>query len=575
MSIFTKWFGVEAEAAALPPVPLPKAPTGAQAEPAHRTVVGGTAARINQRDRAPLTTDRLDVRNAANTAAAIRQLSFSSPDISSAIYAALRVGIPEAFSVIARDMDGKVNPLATGVAQELLRRLTYLGNVDGTYGNQVTVQSLSESLGKQLLQYGACSGEVALDKARIPASLNPVSVTTIKWYDEEKGTRPVQVVGGTEINLDIPTFVYVSLDQDQLDAYPASPLEPAIQPVLADLDFNNDIRRALKRAVLPRLVATIDSEAIKKSTPPDVLNDSDKFATYKQSIITAVEQVVNGANPEDAFISFSEISYAYVDGGGDPSAIIERIQKVLNAKLQTGAKTLPVVLGHGGTANAASAESLLFVKTANMLRVKLNEFYSRALTIAVRIMGQDCYVEFKYAQIDLRPDAELEAYKAMKQSRFLELLSLGLMTDEEVAIELTGNLPPAGYKPLMGTMFKTGTGGTAGAAQPGTASSGTSNMDKGKPDTPAAPKSGIKAELELVTVDASADLMQSHRDSLAAVQDMAYTMSRQATKPVEVNVAPTELHLTIAQEAYKSTKTVRVLRGEDGKVSGMEVINGD
>lgn len=69
--------------------------------------------------------------------------------------------------------------------------------------------------------------------------------------------------------------------------------------------------------------------------------------------------------------------------------------------------------------------------------------------------------------------------------------------------------------------------------------------------------------------------MQAHRDSLSAVQDMAYTMSRQATKPVEVSVAPTELHLTIAQEASKPTKTVRINRGEDGKVTGMEVINGD
>jgi hypothetical protein len=40
-------------------------------------------------------------------------------------------------------------------------------------------------------------------------------------------------------------------------------------------------------------------------------------------------------------------------------------------------------------------------------------------------------------------------------------------------------------------------------------------------------------------------------------------------------VAPTELHLTIASEAQKPTKSVRVVRGEDGKVTGMEVVNGD
>ena len=257
----------------------------------------------------------------------------------------------------------------------------------------------------------------------------------------------------------------------------------------------------MKRAVLPRLMATIDSEAVKKSTPPDILQDSNKFATYKQAIIAAVQNVLNGANPEDAIVSFSEVTYAYIDGGKDPSAIIERIQSVLNSKLQTGVKTLPVVLGHGAGATAASAESLLFIKNANMIRVKLNEFYSRALTVAVRIVGQDCYVEFKYAQIDLRPDAELEAYAAMKQSRILQQLSLGMVTDEEACVELTGNLPPQGYKPLMGTMFMSTSqqAGKDGSAQPGTASSGTSNMSQGKPDTPTAPKNSPKAGTDTLT----------------------------------------------------------------------------
>ena len=484
-------------AAALPPVPLPKAPTGQKSELSYRTVLGGSAARLNQKDRAPLTTDRLGVRNAKNTFDAVRQVSYSSPDVSASIYANLRSGIPERYTIIARDMDGKINPEATGVAQELLRRLTYLGNVDGSYGAQMTIQSLSESLGRELLQYGAIAGEVALDKGRIPASLNAISVTTIKWYDEGKAQRPVQVVGGVEIDLDIPTVIYVSLDQDLLDPYSSSPLEPALQPVLADIDFNNDMRRALKRAVLPRLMATIDSEAIKKSTPPDIINDADKFATYKQNLISAVQNVINNANPEDAMISFSEIAYAYVEGGKDPSSIIERMQMVLNSKVQTGVKTLPVVLGHGSGANASSAESLLFVKNANVVRVKLNEFYSRALTIATRLMGKDCYVEFTYAQIDLRPDAELEAYKAMKQSRILELLSLGLVSDEEACIELTGNLPPVGYKPLAGSMFKATS--TTASAQPGTAASGTSAMGRTlSPSTPSQPKADTLNDLPVL-----------------------------------------------------------------------------
>ena len=78
------------------------------------------------------------------------------------------------------------------------------------------------------------------------------------------------------------------------------------------------------------------------------------------------------------------------------------------------------------------------------------------LTQAVRLMGNDVYVEFKYADLDLRPQAELEAFRAMKQSRILEQLSLGLITDEEACIQLTGNLPRDGHVPLAGTYFKSG-----------------------------------------------------------------------------------------------------------------------
>jgi hypothetical protein len=192
-----------------------------------------------------------------------------------------------------------------------------------------------------------------------------------------------------------------------------------------------------------------------------------KYAAYKSDLISAVQGVINGAQPEDALISFSEVTYAYIDGGKDPSTIIEKLQNVINAKLQAGTKTLPIVVGQGQGANSSSAESLLFVKSANMLRLKLNEFYSRSLTVAIRLMAEDCYVEFSYANIDLRPESELEAYRAMEQSRVLDLLSLGFLTDEEAAVRLTGNLPPTGFKPLSGTMFRSQAGGTQATAQPG------------------------------------------------------------------------------------------------------------
>jgi hypothetical protein len=400
----------------------------------------------------------------------------------------LRTGIPEKFTVIGRDLDGNVDRAATELAQELLRRMTFLGAADGSYGAQATIQSLSESLGKELLYYGAGAVEVALDKARIPASLNAISVTQLTAYDEDNAVRWTQKLGSEEIDLDVPTFVYVSVDQMLTEAYSSGVIQASTQPALADAEFTDDVRRVLKRAVHPRFAGTIDTENVKKNCPPEISNDPVKFSEYMTSVLAAIEGVVNGLAPEDALVAFDTVEWSYVQGGHDPSAIIERIQKVLNGKLAAGAKTLPVVLGHGGSSNSSSTESLLYIKTADMLRRKLNEIYSRALTVAIRVMGTDGYVEFRYADIELRPESELAAFRSMETSNTLQLLSLGFITDEEAALRLTGHVTPAGFKPLSGTGFySSNAAGSQIDTGANTSNTGASNALK--PKTPQAPKS--------------------------------------------------------------------------------------
>jgi hypothetical protein len=97
--------------------------------------------------------------------------------LSATINSYLRVGIPNEYTVIARDPDGVINVEATKLAQELLRRLTYLGDVSLGYNPVSDLQSLSESLAKELLMYGSMALELALDKQRLPLYLNAVSVT--------------------------------------------------------------------------------------------------------------------------------------------------------------------------------------------------------------------------------------------------------------------------------------------------------------------------------------------------------------------------------------------------------------
>ncbi len=473
------------------PTPAPtKAPNKPQAILSFKTQIARAASALQRSDRRLANTDIATYRTSNDTRTVVRDLAASNPDLSATINSYLRVGIPTEYSVIARDPDGVINVEATKLAQELLRRLTYLGDVSLGYNPVSDLQSLSESLAKELLQYGSMALELALDKQRLPLYLNAVSVTKLQFKEEDGGVYPVQVIAGNEINLDIPTFFYLSLDQDLLTAYSSSFLEPAIQAVLADTAFLNDLRKSMQRVIQPRLVATIIEEKVKASAPPEIASDPEKMGQLYTSLIDQLNEVLTGLNPEDALVSFDNVEYSMLKSEGSSSSIADTlaiVQKLIESKLAAGAKSMPAILGRDSSGSTATTSAMLFLKNANIIRTKLNIIYSRMLTQAVRLMAQDVYVEFTYAELDLRPQAELEAYRAMYQSRILEQLSLGFITDEEASIKLTGNLPREGHVPLSGTMFKSA---KADIANPNSQTSNMNITEKTlKTGTPAQPKS--------------------------------------------------------------------------------------
>lgn len=471
---------------------LPKAPNKATALPSFKTQVARSASALTRTDRGLANLDITTYRTNGDTRTVMRDLSRSNPDLSATVNAYLRVGIPEDFTLVARDMDGQINADATKQAHELVRRLTFVGDASLGYNPSTSLQAISESLSLELLLCGAMSAELVLDKQRVPSYIQPVSVTRIQFKEEDGGVYPVQVLAGQEISLDIPTFIYESVDQDLLSAYAEPYLQSAIQAVLADAQFLNDLRRSMNRSIQPRLMATIIEDKVMNSLDVDTKNDPDKLRAFLDALIDGLTTQLTDLEPDDALVSFDSVNYGMLvpEGGSSNIAeVLSTVQKILEDKLTAGAKSLPAVLGRDAQSGSATTSTMLFMKNANILRTKLNTLYSRLFTVALRVLGNDVYAEFKYEPLDLRPKAELQAYKAMEQSSVIQMLSLGFITDEEACIRLTGNLPPEGYTPKSGTMFHTATGTIANPA------SQTSTMNQGgatdnlKPSTPAQPKS--------------------------------------------------------------------------------------
>ena len=131
MSIFDRLFKRDDPAAGpgqLPSVPPGKAPNKPAALQSWKTQVAKATANLTRPDARLANTDTTTLRTGADTRAVMRSYIAASPDLSATTKSYLRVGIPEDYTVIARDPDGAVNPESTKLAQELLRRITYLGD---------------------------------------------------------------------------------------------------------------------------------------------------------------------------------------------------------------------------------------------------------------------------------------------------------------------------------------------------------------------------------------------------------------------------------------------------------------
>lgn len=448
-------------AAALPPIVEPKVPNKPQAQQSFskRTPTTQGDQRLISTDRRTANLDILTLRNGTSTKSTIHDLAQVSPDLSASVYAYQRLVVSRNFTAVARKLDGTIDAPGTQLVQSLIARFNYLTDYTDGFAGTSSLHTLAEQLCLELRLYGACCMELVLDKARVPNRLVPISSTQIEFHEDDSGyIAPYQKVSGQDISLDYPTFFYSSMDQDLLTAYANSPMEAALQAVLADTEFNNDVRRSIKKALHPRLDVTIDSEKFRKAIPISIAGDADKVAEFQNNFTSSVESTVNGLEPDDALVHQDSISFAYLNNGNASlSSEWDTLQKMTNAKTATGTKAPSFVLGHGsGSQNVASSESLLFIRYCEGMQQHINEMISRALTLAARLMGADVYVKFEFARIDLRPELECESFLAMKQSRVLMQLALGLLSDDEASILLTGNLPPSGAPKLSGTFFMSG-----------------------------------------------------------------------------------------------------------------------
>ena len=222
----------------------------------------------------------------------------------------------------------------------------------------------------------------------------------------------------------------------------------------------DDIRRAIRQNGHTRTNISIDIDKILQTAPKDVKEDADKLRTYLEGIRDDIVTSVQSLAPEDALVTFNTVTAENLQSGLGSKLDYNPLLTTLSGLYATAMKTPPTAIGlrlESGSQALGNVESLIFAKTAKAIQAPVEQVLSRALTLACRLFGLDVYCNFLFKKIDLRPESELEAFRVMEQDRVLDLLSLGMISDEEAAWELDLGPLPENYVPLSGTFFRDAT----------------------------------------------------------------------------------------------------------------------
>jgi len=403
------------------------------------------------------------VRNEGSMNQVIKRLVLNSPDLSHAVETKIKTALSKNFTVIATDMTGRVDVEGTELVQAFVQRLNF-GSPDYTrFTRSTDLRSLSSSLLYDSFRYGCQCLEIVIGESRLPAYFKHVSGRLIDWADNTPNSYPIYTGADTDIPLNLPAIIYSSTTQDGETAYAESPLQAAIQAALWDAEFVSDLRRAATKNLLQRLKVTINTEKYMQTLPLTVREDKDELEKHINATIADLESKLADLEPDDSLVILDVLEADTIsDANRSEDRSISVLQAMINGKVAAGAKILPAIIGRGESSSAASTESMLFLKAVASTQFELNNMLSRALTVAIRLFGYDVYIKFEFEDVNLRPELELASFRAIKQATTLTQLSLGFITDEKASIDLTGTLPPEGFKPLSGTGFKTEAADTTG-----------------------------------------------------------------------------------------------------------------
>lgn len=350
------------------------------------------------------------------------------------------------------------NKEGTDLANSILESFGTMYDYSAGFTRRKSIETLKSMALREVVITGAITGELVLNKARLPDYLQLVGFETLSFNSDGKGNAlPVQKQsGGNDADLNIPTFWISYMNADPDTIFARSMMEAAIKLIVYFEEFMEDIRRNVRVSGHNRVTMVLDSAKIKEMAPPEIKSDAVKLAAFFEEIRSAVQRTVEGIDPEQAFVMYDTVKADVLQAGTGSKQDYAPLLSVISGQYATAMKTPPSILGlrlESGSQALGNVETLVFLKSAKAIQTPVEELLSRVLTLSCRLYGANVFVRFDFDALDLRPEIETEAYQTMRQNRILQQLSLGMITDDYAAILLKTGPRPPNAPVLSGTGF--------------------------------------------------------------------------------------------------------------------------
>lgn len=409
--------------------------------------------------------DIYSTRTSSDAQTLLKELFRTDPDCSAAVNAYLTTSNTDLIYTV-KDSTGEYSQDGARLLQQTIDRITRRNDYTLGYQPKSSINGIRESLKYMLLLRGAVGAELIFDKMMLPSEIRNVDMYYVKWYEKKPGEfKPQQETteSGEKVSLDIPTFFTSTFRQDPTSPYTYSYFVSAINVIAARQQVINDLYRIMNVTGFPRIDLTVMEETVVKNAPSNIKDKPEELKKWVTGIVQGVANSFNGVAPDQPFSHTDSIQAKMInDKNPGGSLQIEDIIATLNAQNQAGLKAVSAFLGRGNSGvNTATVEAQVFAMNAQELNEPIDYILSEVFTLALRMQGFDGIVEIKSRPVNLKPEIELEAQTVMKQSRLLEELSLGLISDEEYHLKMEGRIPLWNYPKLSGTNFRSNQVNTA------------------------------------------------------------------------------------------------------------------